>query len=183
MKTLVISIMLSMTVTLISAQEVTVLDEARLIYAPQNTSITNDGDSYVYNVRDSQNRQFARNPIGFMKANFDIQNFINKTSDKNYIEYLVTFKGSNGSLMALFDKNGELLETRQQFKNVVIPAYIRNDIYDSYKGWTLTKTKYKARTKGEFLISATYKIHLEKGNDSQKLKIDDRQNVIGVALN
>ncbi|MAB58063.1 MAG: hypothetical protein CL524_11005, partial [Aequorivita sp.] len=75
MKTFVISILLSLTAAILSAQEVTVLDEARLFYAPLNVAVTQEGDSYVYNIKESQARQFARDPIGFMKANFDIQSF------------------------------------------------------------------------------------------------------------
>ena len=183
MKTLIISIMLSLTAAVISAQEVTVLDEARLFYAPLNVTVTQDGDNYIYNIKESQSRQFARDPIGFMKANFDIQSFINHTANKEYHSYLVTFKSTNGSLEADFDKKGNLLETRQQFKNVLLPADIRNDVYQDYKGYTLTKAKYTARTKGEIFANATYKIKLENGKEKQTLKIDARDSGVGVAVN
>ncbi len=183
MKTLIFSITFILTAVALSAQEVTVLDETRLFYAPINTVIAQDGDSYVYKVNDSKGRQFAEDPIGFMKDNFDIQTFINHTADKNYDAYLVTFISTNGSLEADFNKKGELLETRQNFKNVALPASIRNDVYNDYQGWTLTKAKYTARTKGEILANATYKIRLENGKDKQNLKIDAKNNGIGVALN
>ena len=161
MKTLIISIMLSLTAAVISAQEVTVLDEARLFYAPLNVTVTQDGDNYIYNIKESQSRQFARDPIGFMKANFDIQSFINHTANKEYHSYLVTFKSTNGSLEADF----------------------RNDVYQDYKGYTLTKAKYTARTKGEIFANATYKIKLENGKEKQTLKIDARDSGVGVAVN
>ncbi|MCG2419234.1 hypothetical protein K8089_09385 [Aequorivita sp. F47161] len=183
MKTLIISIIFILTATVLSAQEVTVLDEARLFYAPLNVVITQDGDSYVYNIKESQSRQFARDPIGFMKANFDIQSFITHTADKKYHAYLVTFKSSNGSLEADFDSKGRLLETRQQFKNVILPANLRSDVHKAYQGYTLTKTKYTARTKGEILANAKYKIRLENGKDKQHLKIDAISSGVGVAVN
>ena len=183
MKTLIISIMLSFTAAVISAQEVTVLDEARLFYAPLNVTVAQDGDSYTYNIKESQSRQFARDPIGFMKANFDIQSFIAQTANKNYHSYLVSFNSANGSLEADFDKEGKLLETRQQFKNVLLPANIRNNVYKDHQGYTLTKANYSARTKGEILANATYKIKLENGKDKQTLKIDARESGVGVAVN
>ncbi|MEM0518155.1 hypothetical protein [Aequorivita flava] len=183
MKTFIISIMLSLTAAVLSAQEVTVLDEARLFYAPLNVNVAQDGDSYTYTINESRSRQFARDPIGFMKANFDIQSFIAHTADKKYHAYLVTFNSANGSLEADFNKEGELLETRQYFKNVLLPAEIRNNVYNDYQGYTLTKTKYSARTKGEILANATYKIKLENGKDKQTLKIDARDSGVGVAVN
>ncbi len=183
MKTLIITITLILAGTILSAQEVTVLDETRLFYAPLNVAVDQDGDSYVYKVNESQGRQFAKDPIGFMNANFDIQSFISHTADKHYNAYLVTFISTHGSLEANFDKDGNLLETRQQFKNVALPAYIRNDVYQTYQGWTLTKAKYTARTKGEILANATYKIRLENGKEKQNLKIEARRSDIGVAIN
>ncbi|MDN3724816.1 hypothetical protein QRD02_10510 [Aequorivita sp. SDUM287046] len=181
MKTVVISLTLSLTVAVLSAQEVTVLDETRLYYAPLNSTVSQEGDSYVYKIKESENRQFAKDPIGFMNANFDIKNFINST-DKKYHSYLVTFVSEHGTLEADFDRDGDLVETRQQFKNVVLPAYIRNDVYSTYQGWTLVKTKYNARTKGNTVANGTYKIQLEKDKERQNLKIAARSTDVGVAF-
>jgi hypothetical protein len=183
MKTLVISFMLSLTALIINAQEVTVLDETRLFYAPVNAQVVQDGDNYTYKVREDQGRQFARDPIAFMKANFNIQNFIGHTAHKNYHAYMVTFKSTDGALIAHFDRNGKLLQTRQQFKNVVLPSNIRNNMHNTYKGWVLTKAKYTARTKGEILAKAVYKVRLENGSEKENLKIDARDRGIGVAVN
>ncbi len=183
MKTLIITLMLSLTALVIKAQEITVLDEARLYYAPVNAQVVQDGDSYTYKVRENQGRQFARDPIAFMKANFDIQNFIDHTAPKKYHTYVVTFKSDDGSLIADFDRYGKLLQTRQQFKNVILPANLRRDLYQNFEGYTLTKTKYSARTKGEILAKAVYKVRLENGSQKENLKLDARQSGIGVAVN
>lgn len=183
MKTLIITLMLSLTALVMNAQEITVLDEARLFYAPVNAQVVQDGDSYTYTVKSKHGRQFARNPIGFLKANFDIQNFINHTADKNYHAFVVTLKSEHGSLVADFDEEGNLLQTRQNFKEVILPAEIRNDLYQNYDGYTVTKAKYAARTKGEILSKAVYKVRLENQGDTQNLKIDARDSGIGVAVN
>ncbi|MCG2432047.1 hypothetical protein [Aequorivita xiaoshiensis] len=183
MKTLFIFILLSLTTVAINAQEVTILDETKLFYAPLNISVTQEGDSYIYNIKESHSRQFSRDPIGFLRSNFDIQSFIAHTADSKYHAYLVTFKSTNGSLEADFDSNGRLLETRQQFKNVLLPPDVRNNIFNDYKGYTVTKAKYSARTKGEILTKAIYKIKLENGKNKQTLKIDALSSGIGVAVN
>tara|TARA_R100000935_G_scaffold36316_1_gene57298 strand:- start:206 stop:757 length:552 start_codon:yes stop_codon:yes gene_type:complete len=183
MKTLFISILLCLTAAVISAQEVTLLDETRLFYAPLNVAVTQDGDSYIYKIKESHSRQFARDPIGFMNANFDIQNFIAHTADKNYNTYLVTISSADGTLEADFSKDGQLLETRQYFNNVLLPSKIRNDVFKNFRGYTLTKAKYSARTKGEILAKAIYKLKLENGKNKQTIKIDARDSGVGVAVN
>lgn len=183
MKTLIIFITLSLTTTLMCAQEVTVLDETRLFYAPLNAAISQKGDSYVFKINESASQRFAKDPIGFMKANFDIQGFINYTANEKYNGYLVTFVSRNGSLEAEFDRKGKLLGTRQQFDNVILPREIRNDVFSTYKGYSLTKAKYSARTKGEIIAKATYSIRLDNGKEKQNLKIDARSSGIGVAVN
>jgi hypothetical protein len=183
MKTLIIFITFSLTAAIMCAQEVTVLDEARLFYAPLNAEVSQQGDSYIYNIKESASQKFARNPIAFMKANFDIQRFISQTAKENYHSYLVTFISNNGSLEADFDRNGKLLETRQKFDNVILPSAIRNNVFSNYKGYSLTKAKYSARTEGEILAKATYSIRLDNGTEKQNLKIDARSSGIGVAVN
>lgn len=183
MKTLIIFITFSLTAAAMSAQQVTVLDEARLFYAPLNAEISEQGDSYVFKITESASKKFAKDPIGFMKANFDIKGFISHTAKRNYHSYLVTFISNNGSLEADFDKKGTLLETRQKFNNVILPSEIRNDVFSNYKGYSLTQAKYSARTKGEILTKAIYSIRVENGTEKQNLKIDARNNGIGVAVN
>lgn len=183
MKTLIIFITFSLTAAVLCAQEVTFLDETRLFYAPLNAEVTQQGDSYIYKIKETASQKFARNPIAFMKANFDIQRFITQTAKEHYNGYLVTFISNNGSLEADFDKNGTLVQTRQNFENVILPSKIRNEVFSNYKGYSLTKAKYSARTDGEILAKATYSIRLDNGKEKQNLKIEARGSGIGVAVN
>lgn len=183
MKTLIISFMLFLGGLAVQAQDVTVLDEARIFYAPLNVSVTQEGDSFTYKIDEASTGQFAKDPIGFMKNNFDIHNFIAHVADKNYDAYQVIFKSNYGSLVAEYDKEGNLINTSQNFKNVVLPLNMRRELHETYKGWTLTKTKYSARTKGEILANATYRVQLQNGRQKQNLKIDAINEGIGVAVN
>ncbi len=182
MKTLII-LTLALTAFAVRAQEVTVLDEARIVYAPLSATITQQGDSYIYKINEGHNEQFAKDPIAFMKANFNIHNFIAEVANKNYDSYQVTFKSTNGLLVADYDKKGELLNTRQNFKNVVLPLDIRRDLHNTYKGWTLVKTKYTAKTKGEIIDKATYSVSLANGKQKENLKIDGKNRAMVVASN
>tara|TARA_R100001369_G_scaffold83164_1_gene115228 strand:- start:1522 stop:2073 length:552 start_codon:yes stop_codon:yes gene_type:complete len=183
MKTLIISAFLCLSATILSAQEIMELDATELTYAPYNSSISQSGDSFTYKVSERFNGQFAEDPIAFMDAHFDIQKVINAAEDKNYDSYLVTFKSNNGYMRADFDGEGKLIKTHQNFKNVILPLALRKDMHNTYKGWTLVKTKYNAKTKGDLLVKALYRVKLENGNQRQNLKIDARDQGIGVVVN
>ncbi len=183
MKTLIISFMLFLGGLAVQAQDVTVLDEARIVYAPLNAKVIQQGDNYIYKISDGNGGQFAKDPIAFMMANFDIQSFMAEVADKNYDAYQVIFKSNHGSLVAEFDKVGNLINTSQNFTDVVLPLNMRRELHETYKGWTLAKTKYSARTKGDILANATYRVQLQNGRQKQNLKIDAINQGIGVAVN
>ncbi|UAB81582.1 hypothetical protein INR76_02130 [Marixanthomonas sp. SCSIO 43207] len=183
MKTLIISAVLCLSVTILSAQEVMELDPTELTYAPFNLSTIEQEDSFSYNVNERFNGQFAEDPIAFMNAHFDIQKVIDASENKKFDSYIVTLKSKDGYLKADFDQNGNLLKTQQNFKNVVLPLALRQDMHSTYQGWTLVKTKYNAKTKGDLLVKAFYRVKLENGNKRQSLKIDARDQGIGVAVN
>lgn len=183
MKTLIISAFLCLSVSILSAQEIMELDATKLTYSPLHTSLSQKGDSFTYKVSERFNGQFAENPIAFMNVHFDIQKVIDASKDKNYDSYEVTFQSSNGYLKADFNDTGKLLVTRQNFKNVILPLGLRRDMHKKYEGWTLVKTKYNAKTKGDLLVKALYRVQLENGKQRQNLKIDARNQGIGVAFN
>ena len=119
MKTLIISAVLCLSVTILSAQEVMELDPTELTYAPFNLSTIEQEDSFSYNVNERFNGQFAEDPIAFMNAHFDIQKVIDASENKKFDSYIVTLKSKDGYLKADFDQKGNLLKTQQNFKNVV----------------------------------------------------------------
>ena len=175
MKTLIVNIILLLSISMLSAQEVTMLDATRLTYAPSSVSISENGDSFTYVIDENYNGQFAENPIAFMNSHFDIDKFIASSKNENYDSYFVTFKSKNGLLKADFDEHGKLLKTYQKFQDVILPIDLRRDMHSEYEGWTLVKTKYTAKTKGELIVDATYKVKLENGNKRQNLKFDAKR--------
>jgi len=183
MKTLIISAFLCLSITALSAQEIMELDATELTYSPYSSLISENEDSFIYEVNERFIGQFAEDPIAFMNAHFDIQKVIDASKDKNYDSYQVTFESSNGYLKADFNDTGKLLVTRQNFRNVILPLDLRRDMHKKYEGWTLVKTKYNAKTRGDLLVKALYRVKLENGKQKQNLKIDARNQGIGVAFN
>ncbi|WP_026934793.1 hypothetical protein [Christiangramia echinicola] len=182
MKTLIFSLLLIAVTTFSQAQEITQLEEAKVGFAPLDAKITRDGDSFSYKVNEAYTGAFSKDAIGFMKANFDIKNFIAEYG-KDYVSYEVTFTSSNGYLSADFDQDGNLVKTFQKFKDIVLPLDIRREVYMANKGWTMTQNKYVASGRGDLIEKEIYKIKLENGNQKRTMKIDPRISGSSVASN
>ena len=174
MKTLFFSLLFVFAATFAQAQEITQLEEAKVGFAPLDAEVIEDGDSFTYIVTESYAGEFMDDPIAFMKANFDIQNFIAKYEDRGYDTYNIVFQNGKGYLKADFNSDGEVIKTFQKFKDVVLPLDVRRELYNSNKGWTMTTNKYTASGQGDLVEREQYKIKLENGNSKRTVKIDPR---------
>jgi hypothetical protein len=164
----------------VKAQEITQLEETNVTFQPYVTNV----DSYIDNsfsvmVDENYAGEFSKNPIEFMKENFDIHSFIsfldqhksNGLQKTDYEYYQVTFSTNKGDLVAKFSTDGELEETSQNFKNILVPSDIRRELYRSYKGWKMVKNTYIASGKSDQIDKELYRIKLKNGNKSQIVKI------------
>ncbi|AVR45889.1 hypothetical protein C7S20_11855 [Christiangramia fulva] len=172
MKSVIFSLLLLVAATFTQAQEITQLDEAEVGFASLNTKITRVGNTFSYKVKETYTGEFIQDPIAFMKANFDIQNFIEENEGEDYDTYLVSFSCSKGSLHANFNKEGDLVNTSQKFINILLPHEIRQEVYRNNIGWTVTKNKYVASGNGDRLEKEKYRIKLEKDGQKKIVKLD-----------
>ncbi len=157
--------------TATQAQEITELKEA-IIIAPNARQVLNGNSDLTFIVREDSYAEFSKDPIAFMKSNFDIFEFIKFTSDEKYDSYLVTFQSSKGRLEADFDKDGSLKKNTQWFYDVELPTEIKNILASDHSGYTVEKNKYFSKGKGESSEKAYYKIKLVNGNDFRRIKLD-----------
>lgn len=176
MKTLIFSLLLVVATSVSHAQKITELEEAKVGFAPLDIEVSEDGESFTYRVSEAYTGEFAKNPIAFMKANFDIQNFMTTYADRNYDSYHITFTSGQGYLKADYDKDGNLVRTYQKFKDILLPLDVRRDLYNATKGWTMTGNKYIASGRGDLLEKEMYTVKLENGNRKQTVKLDPRSN-------
>ncbi len=183
MKTLFFSILLLAVTAVSQAQEI-VLEEAKVGFAPLDAKIIQDGDAFSYKVDEAYGGEFAKDPIAFMKDNFDIKNFIVEHESKGYDSYQITFRSAKGALKADYDKDGNLVRTYQKFKNVVMPLNVRRMVYASYKGWTIKENKYIASGNRDMVDKEVYKLKMERGGEKQRVKLDPRsEGALSVASN
>lgn len=171
MKNLFFAVLVVMLSTTAKAQEITELEET-LINTPLQEKILNGTNEFSFVILETYNSEFIENPIAFMKANFNIQDFISIFKDRNYDTYMVTFKSSRGQLDVNFDKNGKLKMNRQYFYNLRLPEEIIKTIKKDHPGWTMLKNKYFAKGKGELTEKSYYRVKLTDGNKVRRVKLE-----------
>lgn len=177
MKNLIIMFLLAGIVT--GHAQVIQLDEARVTNA---TKIVADGElSYI--VLEDYSGQFMKNPIKFMKENFDIHEFIGQSLDEPYDLYRVEFRNRKGFLIANFDDKGKLLSTSQRFKDIALPYSISKELVADYKGWKMTRNLYLASGKEDALDKEVYRITMQNGKSKKNVKIIPDRPTRGLASN
>jgi hypothetical protein len=171
-------------ISTMQAQEVIVLDEARLTIDLQAVTVDSNIGEIRCNVKEDYNGQFSSNPIKFMNEKFDFKDFLSAVVNKDEIdEYRVTFNSSKGYLEALFTNEAELVQTQQSFKDILLPSAVRNQLHLENKGWTMVSNKYKASGKSDRIDKEVYKIRLENGNKRKTVKIVPSSTLIGFVDN
>ena len=88
MKTLIISIALVL-VAGISQAQIIELDEARVSFSPVSVI---DENSFSVSILENYAGEFEKDPLAFMKNNFDILEFISQLPGDDYESYLVSFR-------------------------------------------------------------------------------------------
>lgn len=172
MKTLFIYLVLVIWAGVCHAQEVTELKEAKVGFAPLASEVVRDGNNFTFNIKESYAGEFESNPLAFIETYFDINNFITEVRGEEYEGFQVTFKNKKGQFQAEFDKNGNLGSTSERFKNITLPANLREQLYRDHKGWVMLKNVRIARGQNGLVDKQLYRIKLKKGDQRKTLKID-----------
>ncbi|HUH29737.1 hypothetical protein [Gelidibacter sp.] len=180
MKTLIFLSVFVLGATIGQAQQITKLNEVEINYIPLNAEISQNDAVFTIKIEPRGVNNFVSNPIGFLNENFDIHQFINKFGTEDYDSYVVQLKSSKGSMVANYDREGHLLSTRQNFKDILMPYQLRMQVYNENKGWGMKNNKYIASTKGMMLTKAIYKITLINGNQKRNIRIDALDKDYGV---
>ena len=184
MKTLFISLAFFVGTAIASAQEVTELKEAKVGFSPMASELKQDGNEFTFAVKESHQREFEKDPIAFMNQNIDMEKFIDLAKNKKYVEYQVKLKSANGTLHADFDRKGKLGSTTERFENIVLPRPLMAQLLRDYQGWTMVKNVHITRGENGRVAKEFYRIKLENGKQSKKIKISvDNDNLGDVASN
>ncbi|MCK0192886.1 nicotinate-nucleotide adenylyltransferase [Arenibacter sp. F20364] len=96
----------------------------------------------------------------------------------DYDTYNINFYIPDGLILAAYDKDGKLIRTAERFKDVGLPPSVRAAIADRFPEWTVTKDVYRVYYHEDKGVTKKYKIKLENGDQTIRVKLDEEGNFI-----
>ena len=91
--------------------------------------------------------------------------------DDSYDAYEVFFSHSDGRVIATYDKDGQIVKSFEKFKDIPVPAPIRNTVYETFPDWTISKHTYVVSYYRNRSIEKTYHFQIRKGKEKKNLKM------------
>ena len=108
-------------------------------------------------------------------AMFDVKS--SEFYNDEYDMYNVSFYIPDGKILAAYDKDGVLIRTVEKYKNIKLPATIRDAIAERFPNWSIVGDVYKVYFhKDRNNAEKQYKVRLENGDKKMKVKLDDKGN-------
>ncbi|MBM1107907.1 hypothetical protein JQC67_17260 [Aurantibacter crassamenti] len=92
--------------------------------------------------------------------------------------YVVSFKKTNGEILATFNDRGIILYSMGKFKDVILHMPVRNTIYKTHPGWFVLTSTYKTSYSIEAGVENIYRVKIGKGELQKRLRIDVEGNLL-----
>ena len=87
--------------------------------------------------------------------------------------YKVSFYIPDGQIVAAYDGNGKIIKTIEKFKDVKPPRTVINSVTKRFPGWAIADDIYKVTYHHKKGTNKMYKLKLENGEKSMKIKTDE----------
>ena len=157
------------------------LKETKVEYRPETMKLDPLSNSLVLVIPEKTYASFEKDPLAFVKDQFDIQKIIKDNKDRNYVNYNVHFKTNKGHLITNFDEDGDLISSFQRFKNVRLPDEARLKILQEYRDAIFVSNQYRAVSKGWDIQKEHYKVKIKDGNKTRRLKLNKENGALAIA--
>lgn len=90
----------------------------------------------------------------------------------------IQFSQKNGRISATYNFDGKILSAHEKFKNLILPAAVRNAIFNQYSDWDINGNVYLVNYHHKKGARKVYKIQLKKGPLKMNVKYDVEGNQI-----
>ncbi len=98
--------------------------------------------------------------------------------DHKFEAYEVIFKQSSGKIIAIYDKEGNVISSSEKFKNLRLPKAVRMGIFEDHDGWELHSDSYLVSYYSGKNVKKLYKVQLRKGKQKKNLRVDVEGNIM-----
>ena len=151
---------------------------SQIIKTEKLSEVTVYAANYKY-LNDVNTQEVASIPVELLErkvASFDVKN--SDFYQDDYELYNITFFIPEGKILAAYDKDGKLVRTAEKFKNINLPNVVKKSILDRFPEWTITKDIYLVNYHANKGVSKKYKLKLENGDKTLRIKVDEMGNFL-----
>jgi len=128
-----------------------------------------------YKYLNAVNPEEMAQPVNMLEryaATFDVKEA--EFYEEDYDKYFVSFFIPEGKILAAYDNNGILLHTAEKYKDIAVPAHIREAVANKYPKWTIAKDVYLVSYyQNKDVTKKIYKLLLKNGDKRIRIKISD----------
>lgn len=142
------------------------------------SEVTIYATNYKY-LNDVNSQEVASIPVRDLErkvANFDVKE--SEFYHDDYDEYIISFYIPQGKILAAYDRDGKIIRTAERFENVNVPLAVKNAIVGKFPGWKITEDIYKVTFYDTRGSSKTYKLKLDNGVKTMRVKLDENGNFL-----
>ena len=157
------------------------LGESVVDYKKSSMKIDPATQTLVIKIPEKKLGEFGKDPLTFMKNNFEIEQLLSDNANEDYTKYQVNFITKNGKLIAIYNNDGELISSKQRFKNMRLPYDVQLEVAKLYNGATILGTKSFAHSRGWEIEKEYYKIKLNYGDKTRRIRIHRDNNQLSIA--
>lgn len=130
-------------------------------------TVTAINSDFIQAVQDHQTPAAAR-ALESMAANFNLKE--SPVYNRLDSAFEISFRNSQGSIYAVYDRDGDMISAFENIKNVSPPQALRKQISQENPGWTIAKSKYQVTYIRGKDAKRFYKAQLRSGKKKQNLK-------------
>jgi hypothetical protein len=134
--------------------------------------------NYKY-LNDVNTEEIASIPVKELERK--VSSFDVKEADfyhDDYDEYIVSFYIPHGKILAAYDRDGKILRAAERFEDINLPMAIKEAIVGRFPGWSVTKDVYLVTFYENRGTTKKYKLKLENGNKTMRVKLDEKGNFL-----
>lgn len=168
MKNIILGLFILGLTTQMYAQDPILTEQLPQIYVTHN-----------YKYLSSTNSEDVAIPVEKLQlkaSDFDIKS-LDIYTDENEL-YDVYFIIPEGKILASYNDKGDLLSTAERYKDIKLPAPVLKAINERFPNWSASKNVYLVNYHDSGKTRKLYKIVLENGNQSIRVKVDNTGNFL-----
>jgi hypothetical protein len=157
------------------------LKEATIDYRPVSMKLDPGTQSVTIDIPEEYVGEFQNDPLAFMKKKFNVNQLIQENEGSDYTDYQVFFNTQKGYMVATYDEDGDLLSTFQRFEDAQLPNEARQKIMKKSKNARVIGVKHIVITDGWDIDKEFYKVKLQDGDKTRRIRLNQTPRGITMA--